>query len=117
MTTFVNEQYDRIYKINQNMLALAQQGKWDDFVTLAENYIITLRSALDQTPATLSSEEKEQLCGLLMALQGNEAEIKAVLEARLDFLRKDISSLHQGKKCSQAYNSQVVSPFQSSSHR
>lgn len=113
MTTFDSEQYHQIYKINQNMLALAQQGKWNDFVTLAENYIVNLRSALDQIPATLSGEEKEQLCGLLMTLQGNEAEIKAVLEARLNVLRKDISSLHQGKKCSQAYNSQVVSPFQS----
>ena len=113
MTTFLTEEYNNIYEINQAMLVAAQQEKWDDFITLTEHYIVNLRTTLDQVPEMLSGEEKEQLYGLLMTLQGNEMEINRALEARLDVLRKGISSLQQGKKCSQAYTSQIISPFQS----
>ncbi|MGC8426258.1 flagellar protein FliT [Mixta calida] len=112
MNKLINKDYAAIYQINQTMLLMARQGEWDDFVTLAENYVVTLGAALEQIPETLSEEEKMEIGSLLMALQNNEAEINRVLEARLDTLRKGITSLSHGKKCSQAYTNQVISPFQ-----
>ncbi|GLR07540.1 flagellar protein FliT [Mixta theicola] len=112
MTIFLTEEYNNIYKINQAMLVMAQQGEWDDFVTMAERYIVTLRAALERVPDTLSSEEKDQLCHFLITLQSNEEEINRALEGRMNLLKKEISSLHQGKKGNKAYISQITSPFQ-----
>ena len=58
---------------------------------------MTLGAALEQIPETLSEEEKMEIGSLLMALQNNEAEINRALEARLDTLRKGITSLSHGK--------------------
>lgn len=90
MNKLINKDYAAIYQINQTMLLMARQGEWDDFVTLAENYVVTLGAALEQIPETLSEEEKMEIGSLLMALQNNEAEINCALEARLDTLRKGI---------------------------
>ncbi|MFD1801146.1 flagellar protein FliT [Mixta tenebrionis] len=112
MSKPLNKDYNALYEINQAMLVMARQGQWDDFVTLAQEYIVNLGAMLEQVPDTLSADEKAQLSALLTTLQSNEVEISRALEARLDVLKKGISSLHNGKKCSQAYNSQVISPFQ-----
>lgn len=112
MTIFLTEEYNNIYKINQAMLDMAQQGKWEDFVIMAERYVINMRTALEHLPETLSSEEKEQLCRWLMTLQSNEAEINRALEARLTLLKKNISVLHQAKQGNKAYLSQITALFQ-----
>ena len=112
MTTFLTEEYNNIYKINQAMLVMAQQGEWEDFVTMAERYIVTLRAALERVPDTLSSEEKDRLCQFLIKLQSNEEKINRALEGRMSVLKKEISSLHQTKKGNKAYISQIISPFQ-----
>ncbi|QHM73220.1 flagellar protein FliT [Mixta intestinalis] len=112
MSKPLNKDYNTLYEMNQAMLVMARQGQWDDFVTLAQDYIVNLGAVLEQVPETLSADEKAQLGTLLTSLQNNEAEISRALEARLDVLKKGISSLHNGKKCSQAYTSQIISPFQ-----
>lgn len=112
MSIFLTEEYNNIYKINQAMLDMAQQGKWEDFVILAERYVVNLRTVLEQLPETLSSEEKEQIGHWLTTLQSNEAEINRALEARLDILKKNISTLHQAKQGNKAYLTQITSFFQ-----
>lgn len=113
MTIFLTEEYNNIYEINQAMLDTALQGKWEEFAELAERYIVKLRAALEQTPDTLHGEDKDQLCSLLITLQRNEAEINRALEARLNVLKKNISSLRQAKKGNNAYLSQLTAPVQS----
>ncbi|YCH30597.1 flagellar protein FliT [Erwinia sp. D4-22] len=112
MTTFLTEEYNNIYKMNQSMLVMAQQGEWENFVTMAERYIVTLRVALDKLPDMLSIEEKESFFSLLITLQSNEEEINRALEGRMSVLKKEISSLHQSKKGNKAYISQITSLFQ-----
>lgn len=112
MTTFLTEEYNSIYKINQAMLVMAQEGEWEGFVTMAERYIVTLRATLENLPDTLSGEEKESFFSLLTILQSNEEEINRALEGRMDVLKKEISSLHQSKKGNKAYISQISSLFQ-----
>ena len=94
------------------MLVMAQQGRWEDFSAMAERYIVDLRAVLEQVPDRLSGEEKEQIAHFLIALQSNEKEINQALEARLNVLKKEISSLNQAKKGNKAYLSQVTSPLQ-----
>ncbi|MGD8107202.1 flagellar protein FliT [Pantoea sp. FN0302] len=111
MATFLIEEHNNIYKMNQAMLVMAQQGEWGNFVTMAERYIITLRAVLEQVPDTLSSDEKEQFYNFLITLQSNEEEINRALEGRMALLKKEMSSLHQSKKGNKAYLAQVISPF------
>ncbi|AUX91724.1 flagellar protein FliT [Mixta gaviniae] len=111
MNKSLNKDYTALYQINQAMLMMAREGEWEGFVTLAADYIINLGVALEQIPETLSDEERAAFGSLLMTLQSNEAEISRALEARLDLLKKGMTSLRHGKKCSQAYSSQVISPF------
>ncbi|MDR7343772.1 flagellar protein FliT [Pantoea alhagi] len=112
MTTFLTEEYNEIYKLNQTMLTMAQQGEWDNFVIMTERYIMSLQAVLEQVPDTLSTDEKEQFYRLLITLQSNEEEINRALEGRMIFLRKEISSLHQSNKGNKAYLTQIGSPFQ-----
>ncbi|HEN3278359.1 TPA: flagellar protein FliT [Yersinia enterocolitica] len=90
---------------------MVRQGKWDEFIALAEIYIISLHEVIKNQPAEMQQEEKKSLKVMLTSLLENEDEIAQTLKNRLDVLQKDISSLQIGKKCSKAYSSQYTSAF------
>ncbi|CNE63951.1 flagellar protein FliT [Yersinia mollaretii] len=106
-----SEDYEDVYKLNLSLLEMAKEGKWDEFIELAEVYIITLHDIIENQPAEMMQDEKKNLSVMLTSLLENEDEITKTLKSRLDVLRKDMSSLQHGKKCSKAYSSQYTSAF------
>ncbi|QLK63327.1 flagellar protein FliT [Enterobacteriaceae bacterium Kacie_13] len=90
---------------------MVKQGQWDEFIPLAEVYITKLHNVINNQPAELMPDEKANLSFILTNLIENEGEIEKTLRSRLDVLKKEMSSLHRGKKCSEAYSSQFTSAF------
>lgn len=98
-----------LYQTNLHLLELARLEQWDEFIAQAEFYLIALHGtgdlALDSE--TLSAEEKSELKIIWAELLSNEKEIIEKLTLRLNLLRRKISGLNKGKKCSKAYTSQI----------
>ena len=111
MTTTNHPLFHAIYESNLDLLELTKQEKWDEFTVLAETYIIALREFVDDQANNLTAEEKEQLNETWKVLLENEAEMFSKLNSRLTVLKKEMSSLRQGNKCSKAYSSQMLSAF------
>ncbi|EPE4190305.1 MULTISPECIES: flagellar protein FliT [Yersinia] len=111
MDNSLSEDYENIYELNLNLLEMARQGKWEEFIELAEIYIVTLHDVIERQPADMMQDEKKSLKIILTNLLENEGEITKTLKNRLDVLQKEISSLHLGKKCNKAYSSQFTSAF------
>jgi len=111
MGNTVSEDYEDIYQLNLHLLEMVKQGNWDEFIPLAEVYITKLHDVISHQPTDLMPDEKTNLSIILSNLIENEGEIERTLRNRLDFLKKEMSSLHRGKTCSEAYSSQFTSAF------
>lgn len=111
MGNTVSEDCEDIYQLNLHLLEMVKQGNWDEFIQLAEVYITKSNDVLSQLPTYLMPEEKTNLSLILSNLIENEDEIEKTLRNRLDFLKKEMSSLHRGRQCSEAYSSQFTSAF------
>lgn len=109
MAKFSTADYEHIYRLNTDLLMLARQGNWDAFIPLAEQYVTAVSDIIDNPPADMMVQDKERLIFFIKSLLSNEDEIEQALKQRLQFLRKDMSSLHNGKKCSEAYSRQYTS--------
>ena len=111
MVNTLPEKYEKVYQLNIDLLMLARQGNWDEFIQLAEIYIASVSDILKRQPQPLPEQDEKDLASLFRNLLSNEVEIERTLQARLDLLKKDMSSLHVGKKCSEAYSRQYSSAF------
>lgn len=111
MVNSLSVDYEDIHKLNLNLLDMVKQGKWEEFIELAEVYISSLQNVIEKRPVEMIQEDKKNLRVIITSLIENEEEITRVLKNRLDVLRKDMSSLHRGNKCSRAYSSQYTSAF------
>ncbi len=109
MAKFSTADYEHIYRLNADLLTLARQGNWDAFIPLAEQYVTAVSDIIENSPAEMMAQDEERLISLFKSLLSNEDEIEQALRQRLQFLRKDMSSLHNGKKCSEAYARQFTS--------
>lgn len=89
--------------MNEAMLDMARQERWDDFVEIASRYVIQKQDILNNSTDALSASEKEELKVLLKQLLENEAEITRNLRTRLNTLKQNLSSIHRGARCSQLY--------------
>lgn len=103
--------FDAIYKSNLDLLELTKQEKWDEFTVLAESYIIALQYFVEGNGKNLTPEDKEQLKEVWNVLLENEQQMVSKLNSRLEVLKKQMSSLRQGNKCSKAYSSQMLSAY------
>lgn len=103
--------FDTIRQSNQDLLELTRQEKWDEFNLLAESYIMALSEFVENQAESLTAEEKAQLNEAWKKLLENEAEMFSKLNSRLNVLKKEMSSLRQGNKCSKAYSSQMLSAY------
>lgn len=103
--------YEGIYQLNLDLLEMVKQEKWEEFIQMAEVYITQLHEVLANQPDDILPEEKSNLAVILGNLLENEDEIEKTLRNRLDVLKKEMSSLHRGKKGSEAYSTQFTSAF------
>lgn len=99
--------FEKIMHSNRELLNLAREEKWDEFIDTVEDYIICLSSFIEKRKGTLSSDNKQALNEALRLIQENEKEMTKRLCDRLDFLTQKMTSLQQGKKCAQAYSAQT----------
>ncbi len=106
-----NLHFEKIMHSNRELLDLARAEKWDEFIDTVEDYIICLSGFIEKMRGTLSSDKKQALNEALRLLQENEKEMTERLRSRLDFLTQKMSSLQQGKKCAQAYSTQITQSF------
>lgn len=111
MGNTVCEEYEEIYQLNLHLLEMVKQGKWEEFIQLAEVYITKLNDVISNQPEDILPDEKTSLSFILKSLIESEDEIEKTLKSRLDVLKKEMSSLHRGKKYSEAYSSQFTSAF------
>ena len=111
MANMLPEEYQKVYQLNIDLLMLAREGNWDEFIRLAEIYINSVSDILRYQPQNMPEQDEKNLAMLFRHLLSNEDEIEKTLQRRLDFLKKDMSSLHVGKKCSEAYARQFTSAF------
>lgn len=109
MNKTITSCFQDIYKKNLALLEMVREERWDEFVDLAECYVIMLHDVFDKDLPDLDSESKDSLCIIIKSIQENEKEIAEKLNGRLSFLRNNMSKLHYGNKCSQLYNTQFMS--------
>jgi flagellar protein FliT len=109
MAKTISDCIDDIYHKNLNLLEMVREERWDDFVGLAEQYVLTLQEVFARHPEEFAEQDKDMLRTLIPSLQDNEKEMTERLRTRMVSLRKDMSALHHGNKCSQLYSSQFLS--------
>ena len=103
MVESIPSYYRELFAMNQDILEMTRQDRWDDFVELASQYVIKKQEIVNLSTDALSVGEKEELKVLLKQLLENEAEITRNLQARLNTLKQNLSSIHRGARCSQLY--------------
>ncbi|MBV4413973.1 flagellar protein FliT [Enterobacteriaceae bacterium YMB-R22] len=104
------QKYQHALQLSFEMLETAKQGNWDNFIELNTNYIFALQNVLEER-GSITHEDEEQFCSSLSHLLNNENEIRQLLKDRLDILSGKIDSIRQNQKCSNAYSSQLFSPY------
>lgn len=107
---FSAQKYQHALQLSDEMLATARQGKWDDFIELNTHYIFAVQNLLEEHEGQEFADE-EQAFSSMTRLLNNENEIRQLLQARLDTLSGKIDSIRQNQKCSNAYTSQMFSPY------
>lgn len=111
MAETISVYYHELYAINLELLEMVRQEQWDDFIDLAENYIVRMQELSEHMPSDMTESEKEDMKGILRQLMDNEVEISQKLRLRLNTLQTNISSLHRGAKCTQLYSLQQLASF------
>ncbi|NDJ55692.1 flagellar protein FliT [Enterobacteriaceae bacterium 4M9] len=104
------QKYQHALQLSFEMLETAKQGKWDDFIELNTHYIFALQNVLEEHGSS-NHEDEEGVCSSLTHLLNNENEIRQLLKDRLDTLSGKIDSIRQNQKCSNAYSTQLFSPY------
>jgi flagellar protein FliT len=104
------QKYQLALQLSDDMLTKAKQGNWDDFIELNTHYISAVQNLLEEKGG-LAFDDEEQAFSSLTCLLNNEKEIRQLLQARLDALSGKIDNIRQNQKCSNAYSSQMFSPY------
>ncbi len=94
-------EYQQIYQLNQQLLQIAREGDWDNFLPAAEQYIAALHQMLSRQ-ATGKGINPED-AALARQLLADENERKTLMRGHLDQLQDKIATLGKGARCNQAY--------------
>lgn len=111
MANTVSEVYIEIYQLNYNMLEMAQQGKWKEFISFAEIYIIKLHDVINNHDLSVQSDEYSDLRVMFNSLIENENKIEQKIKNRLDSLKAEMSMLNRGKKYNAVYSLGSINSF------
>lgn len=111
MANAVSDVYKEIYQLNYNMLEMVQKGKWMEFISLAEMYIIKLQDVINCLDASVLADECSDLRVMFNSLIENENKIETKLKIRLDVLKAEMSSLNRGKKINEMYMSGSIDSY------
>lgn len=98
--------YRELYEMNQLILEMSREERWEEFVEFATHYVIKKQDIVNQRNDILNDSEKESLKVILQQIIKNETEITHNLETRLQALKQNLSSLHRGTRASQFYSLQ-----------
>ncbi len=96
--------YDNLFDMNQSMLTMVREEKWEDFLALLDKFLAKADSLITGTSGlTLSESERERIRSQVRGLINGTEELMSKVKVRLETLKKSMSSLHQGAKVSQMY--------------
>ncbi|RWR03901.1 flagellar biosynthesis protein FliT [[Pantoea] beijingensis] len=96
--------YQQLLVLSQTMLRLAAENKWDELIDMEVHYISaveTLSDVTQQHPVSLHTQE--QLRPVLRHILDNEAEVKRLLQLRMDELVSLIGHSNRHKAMNSAY--------------
>ncbi|MFS2220935.1 flagella biosynthesis regulatory protein FliT [Pantoea sp. B65] len=98
------EIYQQLLRISQSMLNLASEGKWDALIEMEVHYLSVVEKLAQSTEKTpISAHALEQLRPVLRHILDNEAEVKSLLQARMDELSQLITQSTRQKSVNSAY--------------
>lgn len=100
-TTLV--QLEDLLARNHALLTLAGQEAWDEFADDVEAYSTQLKAMVDVDFNELESTEREMAVQLLEALLIQDSRLMQCIQARLNNLSGEMSSLRQSRRSAQAY--------------
>jgi flagellar protein FliT len=80
--------YQQIYNLSNQMLALAQAGKWEELVGLELTYVTAVEKTANYAiTENTSIALQELLRNKLQQILNNESELKRLLQLRMDELK------------------------------
>lgn len=92
-----------LHALSNSMLNLAHSGKWDELIELEVKYV-TLVELIAEKPASQTNiVHQEQARQLLTKVLANEAELRTLLQKRMDTLRELIDQTGRQKSVTTAY--------------
>ncbi|TGB97332.1 hypothetical protein CRI64_00105 [Escherichia sp. E2748] len=96
--------YDNLFDMNQSMLTMVREEKWDAFLALLDIFLAKAEDLITGTSGlTLSEIERERIKSLVRELMNGTEELIRKVNIRLETLKQNMTSLHQGSKVSQMY--------------
>ncbi|HEP0986513.1 flagella biosynthesis regulatory protein FliT [Enterobacter ludwigii] len=107
MTNFIPSLTDwhALHALSVSMLNLAHSGKWDELIEQEVNYV-QLVERIAQNPISLNNTlQSEQAKDLLKHVLANEAELKGLLQVRMEVLRGLINTTGKQHSVTTAYGS------------
>lgn len=111
MANAVSEVYNEIYQLNFNLLEMAQQGKWKEFIALAEIYVIKLHEVISTHDSSVQADEHSDFRIMFNNLIENETKIEQKIKNRLADLKTEMSTLNRSKKCNAVYSLGSINAF------
>jgi len=103
MSRYLPDCLQLLYKKNIMLLEIVREERWQDFIELAESYILLINSVIDDFTSKIDADEMVMLREMVRLLQDNEREIAERLEKRLALLKEKMMILKKGKQFSQLY--------------
>ncbi|UYU30622.1 flagella biosynthesis regulatory protein FliT [Siccibacter colletis] len=92
-----------LHALSNTMLNLAHSGKWDELIEQEVKYV-TLVETIARNPVSPGNiVHQEQARQLLTKVLGNEAELRTLLQQRMDELRELIDQTGRQKSVSTTY--------------
>ncbi|WP_426818000.1 flagella biosynthesis regulatory protein FliT [Winslowiella sp. 2C04] len=96
--------YQQLLSLSQSVLRLASEGKWEELIDMEVNYVSAVEKLSQLTrQQPVPSHTQDQLRPVLRHLLDNEAEIKRLLQARMEELSSLIGHSNRQKSMNSAY--------------
>ncbi|TDN59441.1 flagellar protein FliT [Scandinavium goeteborgense] len=103
MDNAVVVQLEELLTRNHTLFELAEQEAWDVFADEVEAYSARLKTMVDVDFTHLESTEREMAAQLLETLLIQDARLRQCIQARLNTLSGEMSSLRKNRRSAHAY--------------
>lgn len=95
--------WQELYALSNTMLTLARSGKWDELIDQEVKYVTLMETIAKNPVAQDNPFHQEQARQMLTKVLANEAELRTLLQHRMDELRELIDQTGRQKSLHNAY--------------